>query len=175
MHPSNLPHAPLYDRQKLKEDCVAYLSPYIDYAKKFGIGVAIENMVDFGGGKRRYCAGDITELIELCDHFNDSSVGICIDTGHANIGGADTAEAIKLVGSRLKCTHINDNIAKGDEHRFPFFGNMEWEPIVKALYEIGYEGDFSYEVGVFRLPRAAHPSWLRFTYEVGNVLLGLGK
>ena len=173
IHPKNLPHDPLYSPQKAKEANLAYLSPFINEAKKQGVGIAIENMVDFRGNRRRYCGGDIYELIDLVDTINDKDVGICIDTGHANISGIRPAEAILEIGSRLKATHINDNHAKEDEHLLPYFGNVDWESTVKALYDIGYEGDFAFEINTVKaIPSSLCPDWLAYSAALGRNLIG---
>ena len=176
MHPYNLPHKPLYSVKENREACIAYLAPYIEAAKKAGICIAVENMVDFGRKHRRYCGGDIYELIDLVDTINDPSVGICLDTGHANISGINPAAAVRAIGKkRLFCTHINDNHAqKGlDEHLFPYFGDIDWASVVRALKEIGYENDFSYEACVTPIPDEFRPAWLRYTVELGRHLLSI--
>ena len=174
LHPMNLPHDPLYSPAKAKEANLRYLAPFIEEAKKVGVGIAVENMVDFRGHRRRYCGGDIYELIELVDAVNDPSVGVCLDTGHANLGGVVPAEAIRALGSRLKALHINDNHAGDtDEHLFPYFGTVEWTETVRALREIGYVGDFAYEAGSQRIPPALYPEWLRYTAALGRHLMEL--
>ena len=57
MHPTNLPHDPLYSRKKALDANLSYLAPFIEAAKKAGVGIAVENMVDFGGKRRRFCGG----------------------------------------------------------------------------------------------------------------------
>lgn len=174
MHPMNLPHDSLYDPRKAKEAALRYLDPYLEEAKRCGIGIAVENMVDFRGNRRRYCGGDIYELIDLVDTVNDPSVGICLDTGHANIGSVNNASAIRAIGSRLKALHINDNHASDkDEHLFPYFGTVEWTETVHALKEIGYSGDFAYEAGSARIPAALYPQWLAYTAALGRHLMSL--
>ena len=173
MHPSNLPHDPLYDRKKALDHNIAYIAPYLEFAKKLGIGIAVENMVDFGGHRRRYCAGDPYEHIELVDAFNDPSLGMCIDTGHANNSGVYAPDYIRLAGKRLKCLHIDDNLADKDAHLPPFFGTVDWKGVMKALHEIGYEGDFSFELGSPRFPVECRATWYRFVYELGCDLLNM--
>ena len=170
MHPTNLPHDPLYNRKKAREANIAYLAPYIEAAKKAGIGIAVENMVDFGGRRRRYCGGDPEELIELIDTINDPDVGICIDTGHAHVSGINVGPFIRMAGTRLKATHIDDNKADTDSHLPPFMGGIDWADTMRALGEIGYTGDFSFELGSHRFPDAARPAWCRFVHDLGEEL-----
>ncbi len=173
VHPKNLPHDPLYNRKKALEANLEYLAPMIEEAKKVGIGIAVENMVDFTNSRRRYCGGDIFELIELVDTINDPAVGICLDTGHANLTGIKCGPAIREIGSRLKATHINDNHATKDEHLMPYFGTVNWTDTVRALKEIGYEGDFAYESGSQWIPEEGRDAWLKYTVELGRNLLAI--
>ena len=174
IHPMNLPHDPLYNPKRAKDAAIAKLEPYINEAKKQGIGIAVENMVDFRGNRRRYCGGDIYELIDLVDTINDESVGICLDTGHAFIDGVEPAAAICEIGKRLKATHINDNHASlSDEHLLPYFGNIDWKKTVKALKDIGYDGDFAYEVQPHNVPTELYGEWLRYAANLGKYLLSL--
>ena len=174
IHPMNLPHDPLYNPKRAKDAAMAKLEPYINEAKKCGIGIAVENMVDFRGNRRRYCGGDIYELIDLVDTINDESVGICLDTGHANIDGVEPAAAIYEIGKRLKATHINDNHASvADEHLLPYFGLINWQKTVKALKDIGYDGDFAYEVEPHNVPKELYGEWVRYAANLGKHLLSL--
>ena len=175
IHPMNLPREPLYNPQKTKEANLRFLAPHIELAKKLGIGIAVENMVDFRSWHRRYCGGNIFELLELVDTINDPAVGICLDTGHANLAGLSVPEAVRAIGGRLKCTHINDNRANGqDEHLFPFRGTVDWPETMRALKEIDYDGDFSYEAGAPKdLPENALDGFMNYTVALGRGLLNM--
>ena len=176
IHPYNLPHAPLYSQQKNKEACLEYLYPYINEAKKFGVKIAVENMVDFGGNKRRYCGGDISELCDLVDTINDPDVGICLDTGHAHYGGCDVAETIRYIGKdRLIATHIDDNRKTFDEHSLPFFGTINWDTTMKAFGEIGYDKYITFEAGSKNAFKEFIPTFLKYTYDLGNALIAKAK
>lgn len=174
LHPYNLAHAPLYSVKENRDACIAYLAPFIETAKKCGIKLAVENMIDFSRRHRRYCGGDIYELIDLVDTINDPSVGICFDTGHGNISGMNAGEAIRAIGGkRLLATHINDNLslAGNDTHALPYLGDIDWDNVMKALHEIDYHGDFAYEIKHTRTPKTARADWLRYTVAIGRDLL----
>jgi sugar phosphate isomerase/epimerase len=128
-------------------------------------------MVDFGGRRRRFCGGDPEELIDLVDTINDPGVGMCIDIGHANNSGIYVPDFIRMAGSRLKCTHVNDNLADKDTHLPPFMGSVDWRGVMSALREIGYDGDFSYEINPQRFPAETVDVWLRFLHDLGQRLL----
>ena len=173
MHPTNLPHDPCYSRKKAREENLRYLAPFIDDAKKHGVGIAVENMVDFRGSRRRYCGGDPEELIELVDMINDKAVGICIDTGHANQAGIHVGSFIRMAGDRIKATHIDDNNREGDSHLPPFFGNIDWQDTMQALKDINYQGDFSFELANQNFHGETVYNWYRFIRGLGDDLLGL--
>ena len=173
VHPMNLAHLEIYNVKENKEANLRYLEPIIEHAKKIGIGVAVENMVDHRRNKRRYCGGDPYELLDLVDTINDSSVGICVDTGHANQAGLNAAELIRLVGSRLKATHIDDNFADEDTHLVPFYGNINWKEVSKALSEVGYDNDFSFELCWPDIPLSATDSYLKFIHTLGQSIIDL--
>lgn len=175
LHPYNISRIPLYDRAANREANLRFFAPFIEEAKKRGVGIAIENMVDFGRRHRRYCGGDVYELIELVDTINDPAVGICFDTGHGNISGMDVGAAIRAIGKRLVATHINDNHAgsAADEHLLPYFGTIDWADVMAALREIGYVGDFAYEIGSQHIPAEAREAWLAYTVAIGRKLLAM--
>ena len=173
MHPYNLPHDPIYNRKKALDANTAYLAPFLEQAKKEGVGIALENMVDFGSNRRRYCGGDPEELLEAVDVFHDPSLGICIDTGHAHQSGIDVGTFIRMVGSRLKCTHIDDNLRDRDSHLPPYMGSIDWEDTLAALRDIGYSGDFSFELGSHRIPHEMREIWYRSICDLGKRMLTL--
>ncbi len=171
VHPTSLPHAPLYSAKDAKEANLRYLTPLIEKAKAEGVGLAIENMIDYRNNRRRYCGGDPYELLELCDTINDPLVGLCIDTGHAHQAGIDAGNFIRLAGDRLKATHINDNRRDADSHLVPFFGSADWVDISAALKEIGYQGVFTYELTCPPIPEPAVDSWLKFLYQLAKSII----
>lgn len=173
IHPLNLPHDPVYNRQKAKDANLTYLAPFIDKARAEGIGLAIENMVDFVRNRRRYCGGDPDELLDLVDTIHDPAVGICIDTGHSFLAGMDVASFIRLAGERVKALHINDNRQKGDEHLVPFDGLINWPSVLSALRDIGYDHDFAFELARHKMPEDVLDSWYRYVYTLGRSLIHL--
>jgi sugar phosphate isomerase/epimerase len=173
MHPTNLPHDPYYSRSKARDENLRYLAPFIEDAKKHGVGIAVENMVDFRGNRRRYCGGDPEELIELVDMINDEAVGICIDTGHAHQAGINVGSYIRMAGDRIKSTHINDNNREGDSHLPPFFGSIDWLDTMQAFKDINYQGDFSFELANQKFKGESIHNWYRFIRGLGDDLLNM--
>ena len=149
---------------------LTYYRRWNEVCKAHHVSMAIENMVGVHGNEW----GDMDFLIRLVDAVADPNVGICLDTGHANVTGLDVAECVRKAGRRLHATHINDNYARGvDEHLAPMCGNVKWPEVIKALKEVGYEDDFSYEIHKYThmYPKELQPELIRFTYHLGIWLL----
>lgn len=143
-----------------------------------GMRLAIENMCDFSiAPKRKFCAYP-EELVSFVDSLGDARVGICWDFEHADIMEQDQAEALRYIGRRLYATHVSDTYSKTVSelmHVLPLTGTVDWAAVMPVLTEIGYAGDFSFEVHNFanRFPDALLSAALRLAHEVGVYLLSL--
>lgn len=153
-----------------------YFAPYVELAEKNGVGVCFENMADFREPpfKPWYCA-KVEELIALADSYATPFSKICWDFGHANLVYADQVPCLRAVGSRLKTVHVHDNWGQDDNHLPVFFGNVKWEPIMKTLTEIGYDGVFSFEVKriPWTLPLEMRNAQWKYVKTSGDYLLTL--
>lgn len=150
-----------------------YYDNYVEFGIRHGVGTAFENLckINTPHQKHRYC-GHQDDLIEFVDSYRDPMVGICWDFGHANVSGLDQVIALRQVGDRLKCVHVNDNLGVKDDHLIPFVGEIDWYAIAKVLAEIGYTGSLSMEPGgyVGRAPRAMQEHLAKSAYESCNYL-----
>lgn len=166
-----------YSFRKSKECNLEKFKRWLELAYQYNVGIAIENLYDPLDVFNRTFSSAPEELIELVDELNDEKVGICWDTGHANLNFHDQCDGLRMVGHRLVATHINDNDKVKDRHLLPYYGVIEWEPIVKTLKEIEYKGDFTFEITPFldRVPPAARQKALEHTVEVGKYLISLAK
>jgi sugar phosphate isomerase/epimerase len=77
--------------------------------------------------------------------FEGSSVGICMDFGHAHLMG-DVADAIELAAEHLITTHVHDNRGREDDHLVPYQGTIDWAPALVTMLKIGYEGTYLMEL-----------------------------
>ena len=144
----------------------------IELAMKENVGIAFENMAD-KDNKRRF-GSTVSELISLVDSFENPNVGVCWDIGHGNRIYMDSVRPIKELGKYLKALHVDDNHGGNDEHLVPFLGTIQWEAVMKALSEIGYEGDFVYEIVMNDyMPDVLKDSAARFAAEIGRYLVSL--
>ncbi len=173
IHPVEIENASI--EEKIEKN-IEILSPFIEFAKQSGVGVAVENTptrLYWYGEKIDVHGFDTAEgLVKLCDTLNSSfgNVGICWDTGHANLSQGSQYDAIKLIGERLKILHIADNYNQNDEHMPPFYGNIDFNAILKALKEINYQGTFNFETHKFtqNLPDELVDDAVKLMYKIGR-------
>lgn len=143
----------------------------VEQAAKLGIGVAFENMIEFPGTPYRFAARP-EELVALCDSYNDPHVGLCWDFGHGHLMVTDRhEEALRMLGSRLKVTHVHDNLAVRDDHFLPFMGSIEWEKLMPILKEIHFSGNLNLEIAfTHKMPDELRDEAARFTVSSVRLL-----
>ena len=93
----------------------------------------------------------------------------------AQMLGQDPAAVLRLMGDKLKATHISDFFNIDSDHLPPFQGRVDWPPIMEALRDIRYAGDFTYEIHRFTstMPEELVPEALAYTVRIGEYLLSL--
>jgi sugar phosphate isomerase/epimerase len=116
------------------------------FARPLGMKLLLENLQN-----------EVTESPNLMEivrigHFKD--VGVCLDTGHAHIGGGVSA-AIAELSPLIRTAHIHDNHGQKDEHLWPGDGTIAWPEtmqelsaapqIAAAVLEINYQPEESPE------------------------------
>jgi sugar phosphate isomerase/epimerase len=94
------------------------------FSRPLGVKLLLENLTN-----------EVTEAVHLMEivrigHFKD--VGICLDTGHAHIGGGVGA-AIAELKPLIRTTHIHDNHGQKDEHLWPGDGTIAWTETMQEL------------------------------------------
>ena len=157
------------NEEALFEYNVDFYKKLLPYAKAVGIKIAVENI------HISPITATPEKHIKLFDTLADPTFTVCFDVGHSFLAGADPADAIRMLGDRLVggCIHVHDNMGKLDSHTLPFYGNIDWESVMRALAEIGYEGNLNYEAANFiaPLPVELYPEGLRYMASVGNYLI----
>ncbi len=162
--------------QALKDANLRWFEPFVQLAEDSGIGIAIENMADqFGrySGMEGLYTAKTENLIDLVDSLGSPHVGICWDTGHAHIQGVSQPDMLHMIGSRLKAVHIQDSNGKQDQHTAPFYGTIEWKPIMQALHEIAFPGPFTFESHMLirPVPNTCKDAALQLLYAIGKELI----
>lgn len=150
------------------------------YCKEFNIKVALENMWQRPIGKKilHSTCSRPEEFIRYLDTLDSEWFVACLDLGHACLVCEDPADFIrKLGGKRLQALHVHDVDGIDDSHTLPFYGVINWPEVMKALKDIGYQGDFTYECGGFfaRQPKELILPAMKHMVEVGRYLIGLAE
>lgn len=170
IHPINDAADPENIEVQLKKNH-RYYDAVVDYAAKLGIGIAFENMVQGKTVVHRFSSLP-EELIALCDDYSCDTVGLCWDFGHGNTAIPDRhPEGIRMLGSRLKCVHVDDNLGIIDDHFIPFRGKIAWEEVMPVLTEINFPGVLDLELSITgKLPDDLKDEAVRFTASIAKKL-----
>jgi sugar phosphate isomerase/epimerase len=132
-------HAGVYGDRLTGEavsNAASFLAAVCEELMEAGVTLALENV-----------ATEISDsgfMPQFLEKYGFPNVGICIDTGHANISD-DPARAIAKAGGKLVHIHLSDNNGVADEHLVPFQGGIDWKTVVAALRNTGYSGCFNFE------------------------------
>jgi sugar phosphate isomerase/epimerase len=94
------------------------------FARPLGVKLLLENIQN-----EVTESPNIVEILRI-GHFKD--VGVCLDTGHAHIGGG-IATTIAELKPLIRTAHIHDNHGQKDEHLWPGDGTIAWAETMKDL------------------------------------------
>ena len=143
------------NRELARQTTLDHFAAMAPALQETGVTMCIEN-VYFGISRTEPrvpgFGSDAEDLCDVIDTLNDMygpHFAACLDTGHAALIQRDPAEMTKMLGSRLRTLHINDNHALTDEHVIPTRGILDWKKIAQALGEIDYKGTFNFEIGSY--------------------------
>lgn len=137
-----------YDDPARLDDTLRAFDHIREMSLRHHVGMAVENTPN---GVCQDAAG----LMHILGRYGSEGVGVCWDTGHANLNRAiDQTEEIRRLGPRLKALHVADNTGRSDDHLAPYFGNIRWDGVLRALKDADYAGTFNFETHNFvnRLP-----------------------
>ncbi|MBI4872993.1 MAG: sugar phosphate isomerase/epimerase [Acidobacteria bacterium] len=84
--------------------------------------------------------------VRLCQEVGHPSVGLLIDTFHANIEEKDVASAYRTAAPYLKHVHTCEN-----DRGTPGSGHVDWPGVFQALRDIGYDACLTIESFGFAL------------------------
>ncbi len=134
------------------EKNMVYYRRLIPYCKEFGVKVGVENMWQKDRKRNMNSfdtCGTIPEFLRYIDTLDSEYMVACLDVGHVGLPEQldEAQDFVRALGhDRLHSLHIHDNDYRGDQHQLPYLGKLNWAEITKALGEIDYDGDFTYEV-----------------------------
>jgi D-psicose/D-tagatose/L-ribulose 3-epimerase len=124
-------------------ECFQSLGPVLDANE---VALAVEPLNRF----ETFFLNTSVDAAALCDAIGHPSIGVLVDTFHANIEDKSIPEACRLLGPRLRHVHACEN-----DRGIPGSGHVDFVGIAGALREIGYEGYLTIESFGFNLPEMA--------------------
>jgi sugar phosphate isomerase/epimerase len=100
-----------------------------------------------------------------------TGLGICLDTGHANLSAtADAIPPVRFVEALrdvIVQVHVHDNNGRDDQHLPPGDGTLDWPPLLEALRTLPARALFCMELGGSDDPWGALQRTRRFLAEAG--------
>ena len=154
----------------------------IPYAEQYGVKIGVENMFQRDPLRGHIVADTCSvpaDFIRYIDTLNSPWITACLDVGHVALPISDytAADMIRALGhDRLGALHIHDNDYSRDQHALPYLGKLNWAEICKALGEIDYQGDFTYEVNgqfIFEVDEGFIPVGAKIMADVGKYLVSM--
>lgn len=167
IHGSSVPDGPL-SGQFIEYNYI-YYKTFEEEAKRCGIFIGVENLNHYILPKPEY----INKIVNL---LNSPVYYPHVDMGHSALVGIEPSTFIK----KLNCLPVRGidvhDFNHHSDHMLPFQGISNWNAIVKALVDIGYEGDMTMEIFTTCRMVSAYsekllPSLYRLTAQVGRELI----
>ena len=124
----------------------------IPYAEKHKVKIALET---FGaarvrGDRIRDFFADPNEFLWQYRQMDTEYKTICVDTGHTHEAGSfwvpPVEDMIRILGKDISILHLHDNSGHWDDHLLPGMGTIDWPAVFDALDEVGYSGNYNFEV-----------------------------
>jgi sugar phosphate isomerase/epimerase len=109
------------------------------YCGEIGVQLLLENMLP------HLLFGQTSDMMFLLGEITDCTVGTCLDTGHARLGG-DLGNVIHKLSGHLKMVHINDNHGDRDAHLIPGEGSIDWPWLLSELQRYQFRGGLIIEM-----------------------------
>ena len=150
----------------------------LPYAKQYNVKLATETfgdaykIIDFFGDINEFMKAynTIKSIDEYKDYFTT-----CVDTGHSNkamrYDNPTPADVIRRLGKEVTCLHLNDNDTLTDQHKMPLSGCIDWENVMNALDEIGYNGIYNMELNLRHFGEALIVDYAEFAIKVMRNIL----
>ena len=120
-------------------NAAASLSRVAEYCARSKMTLVLENMLP------HLMFGKISDLLYLCGEIKGGPVGVCLDTGHAFLGGM-LSGIVDQVADRLTMVHANDSWGSRDDHLPPGKGTIDWPQLIEQLQRIRFAGAVILEV-----------------------------
>lgn len=172
-----LPHEDFAELPGAKEAFYTQAYKSLDELMPFclerGVRICIENLFEAPGEMQ------IEQFERLFSRYPADFLGLCLDTGHANLvwGNAFVTEFVKRFRDRLYSIHIHDNKGWGkepgcgDAHMLPGECSIDWAALMAVLEQSAYRG--AYVLEVMKPAGEDTAAYLQRARAAGEWLLGL--
>ncbi len=133
------------------------------YCMERNVRICLENLFDI-------TAECVLESFDrLLPKYPKEFLGICLDTGHANIVWHENfIDILKPYQDRIYAVHIHDNLGVYDAHAVPGVGNIDWKAFIEFLAKSPFEAPLSMElVDTHSKYKGDKVAVLKEAYEVG--------
>lgn len=128
--------------RRLLENLKRSIDELIPVVKECQVKITVENMW-----------ADTFEIIrELLNTYPPEVLGLCYDSGHANDPRRNGIEDLAELRGRLYTLHLHDNDGSSDQHKPPFYGNVNWDRLSSIIADSSYTGPISFEMGMKNTP-----------------------
>ena len=158
-----VPHITLREEPEKKEifygNVYQSLDELMPYCLEKGVRICVEDLYDI----TEECMLEAWE--RLLGKYPPEFLGICYDTGHANMLWRDRApQVVDKYKDRMYAVHLHDNFGATDAHLIPWEAQIDWEQVIKVIGKSAYEGPLILEVGCHDKDMDV---FLRRAYEAG--------
>ena len=135
IHPSGEPINDNERKERIKRSKES-LNELTEIAYKENGIIAVENLPRTCLGKN---SAEISELTGV-----NEKLRVCFDTNH--LLEEDALTFIEKTGDRIATVHVSDYDFINERHWLPGEGKIDWQALLKALVNAGYNGPWLYEV-----------------------------
>lgn len=104
------------------------LEKLLPAAEQHGVTLALENIYE--------PLPVLERLVRIVEDINHPRLGLCLDTGHANINAAGLPAILSLLSPRMVTCHLHDNDGLQDQHAGPGQGTVDWPWLAAELGKI---------------------------------------
>jgi len=81
----------------------------------------------------------VDQLVDFLEDDDAPGAAVCLDAGHAALGGSAVDAAEELSGF-LAGVRLHDNQGRDDSHRVPWAGTVDWPAVITSCWKAGFTG-----------------------------------
>lgn len=99
------------------------------------LSASVRMAIDFPG----WPSLTVDQLVDFLEDDDAPGAGVCLDAGHAALGGSAVDAAEELSGY-LAGVRMHDNQGREDSHRVPWAGSVDWPAVITSCWKAGFTG-----------------------------------